>query len=303
MGFGDGFKVFGDSALPFKENDFKNKYIGIDASVLTYEICLGHASMRGLTDKHGNSTVPHNTLVNINSKYHKLGVKGLIYVFDNPKPNPMKIKEQKKRRATMKRAEQKLAECPREDVDRLEKRTFKITDALIQEIKRVLNLMGIAWVVTPEGYEAEHLGATLCKQRVIDVFVTSDSDALLFGATSIVRRVRSKSKKKIYEQYLIDNVLTDYELTQEQLVHLGVILGTDFADKTRGIGAKTVLTRGLTVILTDEQKKAKKYFLSDCPFTPDMIHKENANKEVLIEWLVSEKNFNRERLTKVLAGF
>jgi flap endonuclease-1 len=305
MGINGWFKVFGDSHLVVKEKDFKDKCIGIDVSYDIYRASLGMKDIKSLTDKQGIPTVLLNILLCNITRYKKMGVKGLIYVFDNTKPNPLKVKEIKKRSILKKKAEVKLSE--EESVDtkqKLEKRTFTITNDMVDDVKKILTLLGVAWIITPEGYEAEHLGAELAEDNLIDTFITSDSDFLLFGGRSMTRRIKLKGAKKYtYEEYTLDKVLIDYKLTREQMVNLGVILGSDFADKTPGIGVGTILKKGPGVVLNDEQLKAKEYFMSKCPYDNSQINKKKINKTELIRWLVDEKNFNEKRIEKILSAF
>jgi flap endonuclease-1 len=304
MGINGWFKVFGDSALVKKEKDFKGKCLGVDVSYDIYRASLGMKNIKSLTDKKGIPTVLLNILLCNVVRYKKLGVKGLVYVFDNPKPNPHKVKEAKKRKEARKKTEAKLIdEAQHEMKEKLEKRAFTITDDMVRDVKKLLTLLGVAWIVAPEGYEAEHLGAELSIDKVIDTFITSDSDTLLFGGKSMTRRVKKKGEKKVsYEEYNLDDVLVNYELTREQLVHYGVVLGSDFSDKTKGIGPGTILRKGY-VKLTDEQEKAKQYFLSKCPYEDNMIKRDIMDKDTLIKWLVDDKNFNEKRITALLTVF
>jgi flap endonuclease-1 len=304
MGIKGWFKVFGLSAITVKEKEFKGKCFGVDASYDIFRASLGMRSVHSLTDANGNPTIFINTLLSNVVRYKKLGVKGLIYVFDNPKPNPMKLNEHKKRNAAKAKAEKKFKDALRENADNLGKRVFKINDAIIADVKKMLSLLGVAWITAPYGYEAEHLGAELTKKNIIDSFITSDSDTLLFGGTSMVRRIKV-GKKTCYEEYILSEVLVDYDINRDQLVHLGVVMGSDFNTKTQGIGEKTILKKGLKTTLNKEQKTAKAYFLKECPFTAgDIVNNaDNTDKLALIEWLVTDKNFNRTRITKLLSKY
>ena len=305
MGVNGWFNVYGDSALLRKESYFKNKRLGIDVSYDIYRASLGMKNIKDLTDNNGNPTILINVILCNVARYRKLGVKGLIYVFDNPTPNPYKIKESSKRNNVRKSASIKLdkEECI-EVKQKLEKRIFTITDDMVSNVKKILTMLGVAWIIAPVGYEAEHLGAELTVRGMIDTFITSDSDTLLFGGKSMTRRIKKKGcKKYIYEEYILDDVLIDYGLNIEQLVHMGIVLGCDFADKTSGIGIGTILKKGLGVKLTDEQVKAKGYFMSECPFTNNQINRADVEKDRLIQWLVDHKNFNKLRVEKLLSMF
>lgn len=305
MGIQGWFTVFGDSAHTRKEKDFKDKRIGVDVSYDIYRASLGMKNIKSLTDKNGIPTVLLNTLLCNVIRYKKLGLKGLIYVFDNPKPNPLKIKEAEKRRAVRKKADDRIIDGIHHDIkEKLEKRTFVITEEMVNDVKKLLTLLGVAWIVAPEGYEAEHLGAELTNADIIDTFITSDSDTLVFGGKSMTRRVKKIGSTKVsYEEYILSDILIDYELTMDQLINLSVMLGCDFADKTKGVGIKTILKKGMDMKLTDEQILAKNHFLSKCPFKEDMIKKSPANKQGLISWLVDDKNFNEKRIEKLLDVF
>jgi flap endonuclease-1 len=305
MGIKGWFTVFGDSSIVRKEKDFGGKCLGVDVSYDIYRASLGMKNIKGLTDKEGVPTILLNILLCNVVRYKKIGVKGLVYVFDNPIPNIHKIKEAKKRRDVRKKAEVELTdEVCQEKKHKLEKRTFVITDGMVNDVKKLLTLLGVAWIIAPEGYEAEHLGAELTIDGLIDTFITSDSDTLLFGGKSMTRRIKKKGDKTYtYEEHILDNVLIDYNLTREQLIHLGLVLGSDFADKTKGIGIGTILKKGFGVKLTDEQTNAKEYFMSTCPYDSSQLIRTPINKEELINWIVEDKNFNRVRVEKLLSVF
>lgn len=302
MGISGWFKVFGETASVVNDG-FKDKVIGIDASYDIYRASLGMSSLYGLTDDNGTPTILLNTLLCNIVKYKKAGIGGLIYIFDNPLPNPLKKKETDKRKDKRKKALGDVLDG--NDSDMVIKQTFTITDDMISDVKKLLSLIGVSWIVAPEGYEAEHLGAELSISGVIDTLITSDADSLLFGATSVSRRVVSgtNKKKKVFEEHVLSNILEKYNLTHEELIHLGVVMGCDFADKTKGIGQKTILTKGLQVELTEEQIIAKEYFQTKCEWNADMIIKHPRDKDGLIEWLVEEKKFNRIRVTQLLSQF
>ena len=310
MGIKGWYDVFGDSAVIMSEKEWKTwvsgKCIGIDASGTIFSASLGMASVRALTDKNGTPTVLLNTIMNNIVSYKKLKVKGLLFVFDNPVPNKHKAVEQAKRRTARKKAEDDLNNPENNNSaaarDKLEKRTFTITKEMIDDVKHLLELLGVAWITTPENYEAEHLGAELTIDGIIDTFITMDSDAILFGAKSMVRRVKNRQTKKImYEEYGVDRVLNTYEMSRETMVELSVMLGCDFAEKTSGIAAKTVLVKGPSKELTENQKKAKAYFLSKCPYDASMIVKTKSSMDDAILWLSDEKGFNADRVKKILA--
>jgi flap endonuclease-1 len=298
MGIRLWFKVFNGAVYCHKDKDFAGKRLGIDVSYEIYRASLGMKNIRELTDKNGVPTVLLNTLLCNVSKYKKLGVRRLIYVFDNPNPNPIKENEINRRKENKQRAVKVIVDDP--EGYKEERLKFSIMPSMVDDVKKLLTLLGVDWIVAPDGYEAEHLGAALTVDGIIDTFITSDSDTLMFGAASMTRRVKVKTKF-IYEEYKLDTVLNTYNITREEMVHLGVVLGSDFAAGTKGVGPKTIFKKGPHILLTEEQERAKEYFLSECNYTLDQIQKSSIDKTALVQWLVNDKNFNKARVEKIIS--
>lgn len=293
MGVKDLYKVLKEP-LKFTDKDYDGMKLGVDAS---YEICSANLATMNVLTSGGENTGLYNIIMLRIIKYKKLGVKGLIYIFDNPSQNPMKIEENKKRKETREKYALKSQGTKRD------KYCFRITSEIVSQVKTLLNFMGVAWIVTPRGYESEHLGAHLTKIKFIDTFFTTDSDALTFGAENILVKQKVPGKRKyVMKRYNLAKILKDFELDMDMFIHLCVVLGTDFAPKTPRIGKKTILKKGPEQKLTEKQQIAKEYFKSACPFDIKKIHKEKKNKELLITWLI-EKNFNKSRLETLLANY
>src|SRR5437879_13456858 len=82
--------------------------------------------------------------------------------------------------------------------------------------------------------------------------VSQDYESLLFGARRLVRNLAISGKRKLpmreahvqVEPELVDlaSTLESLQLSREQLVDLGILIGTDFnPDGFKGIGPKTAL--------------------------------------------------------------
>src|SRR5437660_12288368 len=82
--------------------------------------------------------------------------------------------------------------------------------------------------------------------------VSQDYDSLLFGATRLVRNLAISGRRKLpmREAYVqvdpeiieLTATLESLGLTREQLIDLGILIGTDFnPDGFKGIGPKTAL--------------------------------------------------------------
>ena len=302
MGIKDWYKLFADDAVRFTDKDFKGKAVAVDVSGIIYKASLGMAHLHSLTDSDGNPTALLNVLLCNIVKYKKMGVTGLIYVFDNPKPTVIKGQEYKRRKAARDKAATKLKKDVKDGktVDNLRKRLFSPTKQMIDDVKKMLTLMGVAWIVAPEEFEAEHLGAELSKAGIVDLMVTDDSDTLLFGCKAIVRKNKKIKKNEIYT---LATILEKRKITYSSLVHLGVVMGSDFAPKTPRIGPASYFKKGFDAVLTSVQTAAKQYFLSECPLNTKDINTSTIDKVKLVKWLVDHKNFNTARVEKMLKVF
>ena len=171
--------------------------------------------------------------------------------------------------------------------------TAYLEDEMIQDAKRLLDLMGIPWVQAPS--EGEATAAYLTTTGSVDYAASQDYDSLLFGATRLVRNVTISGKRKlpnrnvrvdvIPETVNLSEVLSLNEITREQLIDIGILLGTDFnPDGFAGIGPATAL------------KLIKRYSrIEDIPqlkgkisFNPDEIreiflHPKVSTKEVTLQ--------------------
>ena len=90
-------------------------------------------------------------------------------------------------------------------------------------------------IVSPDGFEAEEVCARLAAsdRDTPGVVVTEDSDALIFGAPAILTGVWTKNQPAIIE---LTDVLSALQLTKDQLIDVGLLVGCDFASKLPGVG-------------------------------------------------------------------
>jgi hypothetical protein len=193
----------------------------------------------------------------------------------------------------------------------LEKQAFGISSDIIDDVKFILNCLKIKYTDSPKGFEAEHIASYLSATDQIFAVWSGDLDAIPFGAKRIFRKnIRDKLIYEYEQSHLLEQIqpyITDGDTpTVDHLRKISVVLGCDFAPKTPKIAEKTVLRKFLTVELTDQQEAAMRVFQS---IPDDDIATYNLGKEPmgtledrkkLINWLVDEKNFNRERMEKLL---
>lgn len=176
----------------------------------------------------------------------------LAYVFDG-RPPALKFAEIEKRRAVRERYDQELAEARAAgDLPRAYSKatmTSRLTREMVQEAMTLLRLLGIPVVQAPSEGEAQ--AAHMARRGAVWAAASKDYDSLLFGAPRLARFLTisgkeflpSKGAFRAITPELIDlgHMLEGLGITREQLVDLGILVGTDFNEGIKGIGPKKAL--------------------------------------------------------------
>ena len=170
-----------------------------------------------------------------------------VYVFDGPSP-ALKEAELAARRERRQEAEEQYAAARASGDHRLAQklaaRIMHYSPEMVQETKDMLDLLGVPWVGAAAEGEAQ--AAVMAQRGHLDVVATQDWDALLYGSPVLVRNLMADGTKRygktVYaERINLDAMRAELDLSQEQLVDLGIMIGTDFHPGIRGVGPKTGL--------------------------------------------------------------
>ena len=111
---------------------------------------------------------------------------------------------------------------------------------MVIETKQLLDLLGVPWVDAKAKLKDRHSNGVLGQ---LDV-ATQDWDALLYGTPVLIRNMMTagnKSHGRVVkaQKIILDDLLSEHELTREQLIDLAIMIGTDFHPGIKGIGPKT----------------------------------------------------------------
>jgi flap endonuclease-1 len=320
-----------------KEDEMKNYFgrrVAIDASMSIYQFIIamkGFSDGQGveLTNENGEITSHINGLFARTLRMVDEGLKP-IYVFDG-KPPEMKRGELQIRQQRAKEAEDALAKAMSslteegaepvddEQLEKLSKRTVRVTREQTEECKRLLKLMGIPVVEAP--CEAEAQCAELVRGNRAWAVATEDMDALTFGSKILLRHLTfSEAKKRPVAEYHLDEVLAQTGLSMDSFIDLCILLGCDYCSKIPGIGPQKAfdgiaLHKDLETFIKslDSTKHpvpedfdfaaARKLFLNPdvTPAADITIEFKEPDAEGLIEFLVNEKRFSRDRVEKGIA--
>ncbi len=233
---------------------FASKVVAIDAYNAIYQFL---SIIRGpdglpLTDYSGKITSHISGLFYRNINFLSLGIKP-VYVFDG-KPPSLKSAEIERRKQIKKEAtikyENAISQGRYEEAKKYAQQTSVLKDDMVEDSKRLLGLFGIPFVQAPSEGEATAAHMTMTGQA--HASASQDFDSLLFGAKKLVRNFTNSGKRKLpnrnttieVEPEIIDlnKTLNDLGITREQLVDIGIMIGTDFnPDGFERIGPKTAL--------------------------------------------------------------
>lgn len=233
---------------------FASKIVAIDAYNAIYQFL---SIIRGpdglpLTDYSGKITSHMTGLFYRNINFLSLGIKP-VYVFDG-KPPSLKSAEIERRKQIKKEAtikyENAVSQGRYEEAKKYAQQTSILKDEMVEDSKRLLGLFGVPFVDAPSEGEATAAYMTITGQA--HVSASQDFDSLLFGAKKLVRNFTNSGKRKLpnrnttidVEPEIIDlmKTLDNLGITREQLVDVGILIGTDFnPDGFERIGPKTAL--------------------------------------------------------------
>lgn len=242
------------SKTPIQFEGIKDRIVGIDGYNALYQFLAIIRQPDGtpLQDSKGRVTSHLSGTFYRTANLLEAGIRP-VYVFDG-KPPELKSAEIAKRAEVKERAreEYRLA-VERGDIEgarRHAQATSRLTKPMVEQAKQLLSAMGVPTVQAPSEGEAQAAYMT----RKGDAWATAsqDYDSLLFGASRLVRNFAITGRRKlpgkpVYiniepEMLKLEDVLTELALTREQLIDVGILLGTDFnPEGFEGIGPKKAL--------------------------------------------------------------
>lgn len=106
------------------------------------------------------------------------------------------------------------------------------TKDMFQDVMQLLAIFGIPYIIAP--MEAEAQCAWLNEQGLVDGVVTDDSDVFLFGGQCVYRNMFEE--RKYVEEYQASIIHKELGLDREKLIHLALLLGSDYTEGITGVG-------------------------------------------------------------------
>jgi flap endonuclease-1 len=242
--------------IPRKEievEELKGKLLCVDAFNVLYQFLSTIRQPDGtpLMDNNKKVTSHLSGIFYRNVNLLSEGIK-LVYVFDG-KPPELKFKTHGIREGNREIAKERYeAAKDEENIEGMRKygaQLLRLDDEMIKESKELLEAMGIAIVQAPGEGESEASHLSRAKDNVFGV-VSQDYDCLLFGATKLIRNLTFSKRRRTYSGWVdvklelieLEKVLNRLEINLDQLICLGILVGTDYNPKgVPGLGQKKAL--------------------------------------------------------------
>ncbi len=315
--------------MPKTKVDLRNlsgKSIAIDAYNALYQFLAIIRQPDGtpLKDSSGRITSHLSGLFYRTTNLVEMGIK-VVYVFDGVPPTLKEVEI--KRRAKVKeealiKYERALQEGKMEEARTYAQMTSRLKDYMAEDSKRLLTQMGVPWIQAPSEGEAQ--AAHLAKKGDTNYCASQDYDSLLFGASMLVRNVtisgrRKLPRKPVYVEVVpeiieLGQVLKELNITREQLIDIGILVGTDFnPEGVKGIGPKTALKlikqhgslEKLLPTLKEaefpvEPQRIREIFLNPKVTDNYKLTWKDPDIEGVVNFLCRERDFSQERVRKAV---
>ncbi len=277
-----------------------------------------------LKDVTGKVTSHLSGLFYRTSNLIEMGIKP-IYVFDGAPPVLKRAEIERRRQIKVEAAfhyEKAIAKGDLPKARMLAQATTSMKDYMKDDSRRLLDLMGLPWVQAPSEGEAQ--AAHMTRKGDADYCASQDYDSLLFGAPKLLRNVTISGRRKLPSKgvyvdvvpELVDlsKVLKECGITHEQLIDVGILIGTDFnPDGIKGLGPKTAwklikqhgtLEHALPHIKNAEfphpPQSIREIFLHPDVRDDYTLQWREPDVEGIVNFLVREKDFSEDRVRKAL---
>lgn len=311
-----------------KEIELENlssKKVAIDGFNILYQFLSSIRQPDGtpLKDSKGRTTSHISGVFYRTVNFLEAGIKP-CFVFDG-KPPEFKRATREERISRKEIAQEKYNKAKEEGNEEkmrmYSQQLSRLTGDMIAESKELLIAMGVPCIQAPSEGEAQ--AAYMVNEDVVYSSASQDYDSLLFGAKRLVRNLAISGKKKLprKQAYITINpeiielgdALKTLGISREQLVILGMLVGTDYnPGGVSGIGPK----RGLELV--KEEKTLSRVMSKvkwESEYGPEAIFDFFMNppveKKIDIKWsepnpseikkiLCDNHDFSEERVNKAI---
>ncbi len=305
--------------------NLSGKVVALDAYNALYQFLATIRQPDGtpLMDAMGRVTSHLNGLFYRTINLLEKGIKP-VYVFDG-KPPELKAAELERRTKVREEAERKYVEALErgelEEARLYAQQASRLSTSMVDDAKKLLDAIGVPWVQAPAEGEAQ--AAYMVARGDAWAAASQDYDSLLYGAPRLVRNLTITGRRKLprREEYVevkpelieLDKLLKYYGITRQQLVYIGLLLGTDYnPGGVKGVGPKKALklikelpnlealARAVEWSFPVKPEDIAKLFLEPEVTSGYRLEWRRPDRDRVIEFLCDEHQFSRERVGTAL---
>ncbi len=231
-----------------------------------------------------------------------------VYVYDG-KPTTLKMQVLEVRREKREEAKKEWKSAI-ERGDLVAARKYAqaalfLTRDMISESKKLLDAMGIPYVQAVS--EGESQAAYIASKGDVWASASQDWDSLLFGTPQLIRNLTITGRRKIpgtdrtieinIEEINLKDALNALSITREQLIDIGLLIGTDFNEGISGIGPKKALKNILDYKNIEGVIKQGKIKI-DFPY--EEIREIFLNPDVTDDYIIKFKDYDDQNILNLL---
>jgi len=297
--------------ISFKDLD--GKIIAIDAANTLYQFLSSIRQVDGnpLIDSNGNITSHLSGILYRTSNIVDKGIKP-IFVFDG-EPSEFKENTIAERREIRQDAEKKwkdaLEKGDTETAAKFAKRSSRMSPYILESAKELLEIMGIPYVQSFGEGEAQ--ASYMVANGDAWAVASQDYDCLLFGSPKIIRNLTLSGNLSDLEYLELEKVLNEIDITREKLIDVAILVGTDFNNGVKGVGAKTGLKiaknstiekylKEKDISLEVEIDELRNIFLNPEINKNYNIKWKKVDKERIIDFMCNQHDFSEKRVLDVV---
>ncbi len=311
---------------PMTLDALSNRTLAVDAYNTLYQFLAIIRQPDGtpLKDRRGRVTSHLSGLLYRTANLVEKGIR-LVFVFDGEPPD-LKEMEIRRRRVVKEEAtiryERALREGKIQEAHTYAQATSRLKDTMVDDAKLLLDSLGVPWIQAPSEGEAQ--AAFMAGQGDVWAVASQDHDSLLFGAPRMAKNLAITGRRKLprrdayveVEPKLVElgKVLKELSLTREQLIDVGILIGTDFnPDGVKGIGPKTavkllqengtlenVMVKSPEIKISPSPDSIRRIFLEPKVTREYSLNWSEPNEDKVVTFLCVERDFSEDRVRKAL---
>ena len=294
------------------------KKVAVDASLVIYQQQL--SSRAGFF--HNSKGKITNHIIGLFYKiinYLSIDIE-LLFVFDGKPPDNKQLCIQERKDKSSQAREMMELTTDKEEKEKLEKLSTRVTKEMIDDVKHLLNLLGVSYI-HPEVGEGEAYASELCRMGFVDYVLTEDMDTMAYGCPKLIRNCVEKDlkRKDIVSIFNYGEIIRGLNLDHNKFIEFCILCGCDYCPSVPKVGNNTALKLISKYSSIEEIIESTKYqfpenyielfhsakenfllFYDKINIDDLKIYTSERNITKLIEYLSQEINMNEKRINNSL---